>query len=64
MGLQKEMEHLTETYIGDDFNYIKSKSLMIGDAFGKDGQFSDSDRLTAENFGIDYIDVNDFVSEL
>ena len=64
MGLQKEMEHLTETYIGDDFNYIKSKSLMIGDASGKDGQFSDSDRLTAENFGIDYKDVNDFVSEL
>ena len=23
MGQQKEMEHLTETYIGDDFNYIK-----------------------------------------
>lgn len=60
----KMLEHLTETYIGDDFNYIKSKSLMIGDASGKDGQFSDSDRLTAENFGIDYMDVNDFVSEL
>lgn len=59
----KMLEHLTETYIGDDFNYIKSNSLMIGDASGKEGQFSDSDLQTAENFGIDYMDVNDFVSE-
>lgn len=35
---------------------------MIGDASGKQGQFSDTDRLTAENFGIDYMDVNDFIS--
>ena len=38
------------------------KMLMIGDASGKDGQFSDSDKKTAENFGIDYMDVNDFVN--
>ncbi len=36
--------------------------LMIGDASGKDGQWSDVDKKTAENFGIDYMDVNDFVS--
>ena len=36
--------------------------LMIGDASGKQGQFSDSDKKTAENFGIDYLDVDDFVS--
>ena len=40
------------------------KMLMIGDASGKDGQFSDSDKKTAENFGIDYMDVNDFVNVL
>lgn len=38
--------------------------LMIGDALGKDGQFSDSDKKCAENFGIDYIDVDDFVKEV
>lgn len=42
--------------------YIKQKSLMIGDASGKEGQFSDSDKKTAENFGIAYMDVNDFVN--
>ena len=47
-------------YFDDD--YIKSVSLMIGDASGKEGQFSDSDKKTAENFGIDYMDVEDFVN--
>ena len=56
------LERLMESYIGDDFDYIKPKSLMIGDASGKEGQFSDSDKKTAENFGIDYMDVNDFVN--
>ena len=37
---------------------------MIGDASGKEGQFSDSDKKTAENFGIDYMDVEDFVKEM
>ena len=55
------LENLTENYVGDDFDYIKQKSLMIGDASGKEGQFSDSDKKTAENFGIDYMDVDDFV---
>ena len=58
------LEGLLESYVGDDFEYIKQKSLMIGDASGKEGQFSDSDKKTAENFGIDYIDVNDFVNTL
>lgn len=39
------------------------KMLMIGDASGKEGQFSDSDKKTAENFSIDYMDVDDFVKE-
>lgn len=56
------LEELLKKYVGDDFDYIKQKSLMIGDASGKEGQFSDSDKKTAENFGIDYMDVNDFVN--
>ena len=56
------LEGLLESYVGDDFDYIKQKSLMIGDASGKEGQFSDSDKKTAENFGIDYMDVNDFIN--
>lgn len=39
----------------------KSKYIMIGDASGKPGDFSDSDKKCAENFGIDYIDVEDFL---
>ena len=38
------------------------KMLMIGDASGKEGQFSDSDKKTAENYGIDYMDVEDFIN--
>ena len=38
------------------------KMLMIGDASGKEGQFSDSDKKTAENFCVDYMDVEDFVN--
>ena len=56
------LESLLERYVGDDFDHIKQKSLMIGDASGKEGQFSDSDKKTAENFGIDYMDVSDFVN--
>lgn len=43
-------------------NADKSVMLMIGDASGKPGQFSDSDRKCAENFGIDYLDVEDFLN--
>ena len=39
----------------------KDSMLMIGDASGKPGDFSDSDKKCAENFGIDYIDVIDFL---
>lgn len=35
--------------------------IMIGDASGKPGDFSDSDKKCAENFGIDYIDIRDFL---
>ena len=56
------LETLLEKYVGDDFDCIKQKSLMIGDASGKEGQFSNTDKKTAENFGIDYLDVEDFVN--
>ena len=39
----------------------KQDMVMIGDASGKEGDFSDSDRKTAENMGIDYIDVEEFL---
>lgn len=56
------LEELLKKYVGGDFDCMKQKSLMIGDASGKEGQFSDSDKKTAENFGIDYMDVDDFIS--
>ena len=56
------LNYLTEHRVGDDFDYIKSVSLMIGDASGKEGQFSDSDKKAAENYGIDYMDVEDFIN--
>ena len=37
----------------------KSESVMIGDSSGETGQHSDSDLKTAENFGIDYLDVKE-----
>ena len=42
-------------------NPTPNQMLMIGDASGKPGQFSDSDKKCAENFGIDYMDVEDFL---
>lgn len=44
--------------------FNKKDALMIGDASGKEGQFSDSDKKTAENFGIDYLDVEDFIKAM
>lgn len=35
---------------------------LIETASGLEGQFSDSDKKTAENFGIDYMDVSEFVN--
>lgn len=39
----------------------KSEMIMIGDASGKPNDFSDSDKKTAENFEIDYMDIDDIV---
>ena len=43
------------------FKFDLNECLMVGDASGSLGQFSDSDKKAAENFGIDYLDVSDFV---
>lgn len=39
----------------------KDECIMIGDASGKPGDFSDSDKRCALRFFIDYIDVRDFL---
>lgn len=49
-------------YTEEEKKRLPSLSLMIGDASGKPGQFSDSDRKTAKNAGMDYLDVADFVA--
>lgn len=57
---------MLEDYVRHNFNNFgnpnlsKNEILMVGDASGKEGQFSDSDKKCAENFGIDYLDMNDF----
>lgn len=35
--------------------------LMVGDASGLDDSFSDSDKRCAENYGIAYMDINQFL---
>ena len=48
----------------DDGNYfevsVNCKSYSC-DVYGKPGDFSDSDKKCDENFGIDYIDVEDLL---
>ena len=56
------LEELLGDYVGHYFDFNKQVMLMIGDASGKEWQFSDSDKKTAENFGIDYMDVEDFIN--
>ena len=55
-------ENVISGYENTDDIKLKNELLMIGDASGKEGQFSDSDKKCAENFGIDYMDVNDFLN--
>lgn len=55
------LEACRKSFVAAKKFYTKEEMLMIGDASGKPGQFSDSDLKTAENFGIDYLDVEDFI---
>lgn len=57
------LEELIDNYKAwKDCSLEVEDCLMIGDASGLEGQFSDSDKKTAENFGIDYMDVSEFVN--
>lgn len=56
------LEKLFDNYKSWNAGLSEKDCLMIGDASGLEGQFSDSDKKTAENFGIDYMDVSEFVN--
>lgn len=56
--LSRIVSNYEKTFAGKFSLY---NALMIGDASGKHGQWSDTDKKTAENFGIDYMDVEDFI---
>lgn len=56
------LERLFNNYKSWNAGLSEKDCLMIGDASGLEGQFSDSDKKTAENFGIDYMDVSEFVN--
>jgi len=47
-------------FFKEKYDVKNYQSMMIGDASGKPGDFSDSDRKCAENAGIMYLDVEDF----
>lgn len=55
------MEEIGKQIIIYENRRTNNSIMMIGDASGKEGQFSDSDKKTAENFGCEYMDVDDFV---
>ena len=48
---------------GMDFSQLKGCSLMVGDASGLPGQFSDSDKVCAYNSGINYMDITTFLDK-
>lgn len=48
---------------GITYKDIETMTLMVGSASGLPGQFSDSDKVCAENAGIDYMDVITFVGK-
>lgn len=48
---------------GMNFSQLKGCSLMVGDASGLPGQFSDSDKVCAYNSGIDYMDITTFLDK-
>ena len=46
------------------YDFDERHALMIGDASGLDGQFSNSDMLCAKNAGIRYCDVDHFIEAM
>lgn len=61
-GMLDELFHVTQIGLFRFERITKEDCLMIGDASGKENQFSDTDKKTADNFGCDYLDVDDFVN--
>lgn len=59
-GMLEDM--LAEFTHNTGITIAKEDCLMIGDASGLEGQFSNSDLKTAENFGCDYLDVTEFTN--
>lgn len=55
-------DFIDEAFVSDNIRIRDDQCLMIGDASGKEGQFSDSDKKCAENANVVYMDVDDFVS--
>lgn len=57
------LQSLSQSFLESNLENVVDDSLMIGDASGLSGQFSDSDKKTAENCGMEYIDVEDFCKQ-
>lgn len=55
------IKHFIESAKLYNDNCTKADMVMVGDASGKEGDFSNSDLKTALNAGIDYLDVEDFL---
>ena len=49
--------------IAAQYSIDKSDCIMVGNASGYEGQYSDCDKKTAENYGIDYIDSGDLLKD-
>lgn len=58
-GMFKTLTLSNHLFLNKDFTL--DDCLMIGDASGKPGDFSDSDKKFAENLKIDYIDVDELI---
>jgi len=56
-SLEKGLLSINEVYEGAE----KSDCLMVGDASGLPGNWSDNDKKCAENFGCDYLDIDEFL---
>lgn len=58
-GMLNEMKKQFEKQIGNEI--LKEECLYIGDMSGLPGNHGNTDLKTAENFGCDYLDVNEFI---
>lgn len=62
IGMLQNILSTIESKYDFAFNFISERDcIMIGDASGKLGDWSDSDLKTANNFGCEYVDVRDLL---